>query len=86
MKPPVITSLVNALIVLETPLDGIVKNVSLVILEIPLFLTADVSSAHQRWSLNNFVKMNFLTDLCIHCNIACYAMLWSVNLKNITLS
>jgi len=47
MKPPVITSLGNALIVLETPLDGIVKNVNLVILEIPLFLTVDVRNTRK---------------------------------------
>jgi len=47
MKLPVITLLGNALIVLETPLGGIVKNVNPVILEIPSFLTADVSNAHK---------------------------------------
>jgi len=51
MKLHAITSLGNALIVLGIPLDGIVKNVNPVILEIPLFLTADVSSAQQRGSL-----------------------------------
>jgi len=57
MKPLVITSPGNASTVSETPLGGIVKNVNLVILEIPLFLTADVSNAHKRWSYN------FLTQL-----------------------
>jgi len=48
MKPLVITSLDNALIVSETQLAGIVKNVNLVILETPLFLTAGVNSANHR--------------------------------------